>query len=168
MTNSTSFEGYEVNVEPVLAIQIASRSSNDPAEISKAMSAAFGTLQEFADRKGIRVAGPPRAIYTGYSPEGMDFVVAVPVATAPEASALEGPVTVGELPGGRALRFEHRGPYQALANTYNAITGWMMETGRMESEMDWDRYMPMWEEYLTDPESTPEEELLTHIFLPVA
>jgi effector-binding domain-containing protein len=38
----------------------------------------------------------------------------------------------------------------------------------MNSEADWTRYMPMWEEYLNDPHTTSEAELVTHIYLPVA
>jgi len=37
----------------------------------------------------------------------------------------------------------------------------------MQSEADWARYTPMWEEYRNDPETTPEAELLTYIYLPV-
>ena len=36
----------------------------------------------------------------------------------------------------------------------------------MRSEADWAKYMPMWEEYMNDPERTPAAELLTHIYLP--
>ena len=74
---------------------------------------------------------------------------------------------VDTLAGGKTLRFTHRGPYAGLMGTYGQITQFMLAKGRMESEADWARYMPMWEEYLNDPETTPEEELLTHIYLPV-
>ena len=39
--------------------------------------------------------------------------------------------------------------------------------GPLQCEADWARYMPMWEEYLNDPQTTPEAELLTYIYLPV-
>ncbi len=39
--------------------------------------------------------------------------------------------------------------------------------GLMQCEADWARYMPMWEEYLNDPQTTPEAELMTYIYLPV-
>ena len=44
----------------------------------------------------------------------------------------------------------------------------MRGKGLMESEADWMKYMPMWEEYLNDPATTPEAELVTHIYLPIA
>jgi AraC family transcriptional regulator len=43
----------------------------------------------------------------------------------------------------------------------------MIEKQWMKSEADWARYMPMWEEYLNDPDSTPAAELVTYIYLPV-
>ena len=71
-------------------------------------------------------------------------------------------------PTAKAYRFTHRGPYPDLAQTYRRITAFMKEKGWMESEADWSRYMPMWEEYLNDPETTPPAELLTYIYLAVA
>lgn len=43
----------------------------------------------------------------------------------------------------------------------------MQAKGLMESEADWVRYMPMWEAYRNDPETTAEAALLTDIYLPV-
>jgi hypothetical protein len=37
----------------------------------------------------------------------------------------------------------------------------------MQTEDDWLRYMPMWEEYVTDPDTTPAESLVTYIYLPL-
>jgi DNA gyrase inhibitor GyrI len=37
----------------------------------------------------------------------------------------------------------------------------------MQTEDDWMRYMPMWEVYLNDPQTPPETDLLTYIYLPV-
>jgi hypothetical protein len=38
----------------------------------------------------------------------------------------------------------------------------MIANGLMKSRLDWDRYMPMWEEYPTDPATTPPEQLVTY------
>ncbi len=168
MSERVPFAPVEVEVQSALAAQIPCRSSNDPSEIGRVMSEAFDALGAFARRYGLRFAGPPRSIYTGHGPEGSEFIVAVPVTAPPTQPVEEGSATVGEIPGGSALRFAHRGSYRQLITTYKRITEWMRETGRMESEADWEKYMPMWEEYLNDPESTPEDELLTHIYLPLS
>ena len=52
--------------------------------------------------------------------------------------------------------------------TYNRITALLKEKGLMESEADGSRYMPMWEEYINDPGTTPAADLVTYIYLPVS
>jgi len=165
MSIQEELEFCEVSVPPVLAVQVPGRSGSDPASISAGIGAAFGTLAEFIGRHGLTPAGPPRAIYTAYGPEGVSFTVVMPVAAGTTAAA-EPPVEVGSLAGGRAYRFTHRGPYRDLMQTYGRITAFLKATGRMESEADWARYMPMWEEYQNDPEKIPEVDLLTYIYLP--
>jgi len=157
----------QVTVASVLAVQYSTGCSMDPGEIATTMGKAFETLHQFAGIHALQFASPPRAIYTGYGAEGVDFTVAVPVAADSAVDAEESEITVGEIPGGQALRFIHEGPYPKLRETYEQITAWMKEQGMLESEADWAKYMPMWEEYINDPESTPEEELITHIYVPL-
>lgn len=160
----TALEPVEVDVPPTLALQL---DRECPVEqIGAAMEAGFGELMGFAGPHGVELSGPPRAIYTSHGPDGVGFTLAVPVA---ERLAQEpgGELRVDTLPGGRALRFTHTGPYPRLRATYDRITDWMVEQGRMESEADWERYMPMWEEYVSDPASTPAGELKTFVYLPL-
>ena len=157
----------QVTVAPVLAVQYSTGCGMDPGEIAATMGRAFEQLHQFAEMHALQFANPPRAIYTGYGAEGVDFTVAVPVAADSAVDAEESGITVGEIPGGQALRFVHEGPYPKLRDTYEQITAWMKEQGMLQSEADWAKYMPMWEEYMNDPQSTPEDELITNIYLPV-
>jgi effector-binding domain-containing protein len=43
----------------------------------------------------------------------------------------------------------------------------MQTQGLLKTEADWARFMPMWEEYLNDPETVPEAELVTYIYVPI-
>lgn len=168
MPDTASLEFTEVHVGPALAAQLSSRSAPDPASISAAMHSAFGALMGFVCAHQLQMNGQPRAIYTAYSPEGVEFTVALPVAAGPDPSSPDDSAFhVTGLPPCQALRFTHHGPYPELARTYNQITEFMKEKGWMQSEADWIRYMPMWEEYLNDPETTPPAELKTYIYLPV-
>ena len=155
----------EVTVPPVLAVQVPGRGGSDPASISSSIGAAFGTLSDFLGRHTLKPAGPPRVIYTDYGAEGVSFKVVMPLAGGSSAS-VEPPIEIGTLTGGETLRFTHRGSYRDLARTYGRITEFLKETGRMATEADWARYMPMWEEYINDPEKTPEADLVTRIYLP--
>jgi effector-binding domain-containing protein len=154
----------EVHVRPVLALQVDRECAME--DIGAATRSGFAELGEAAGRAGIPFAGPPRAIYTDHSPTFVRFTLAIPV---PESTPVDerGPVRVTTLAGGRALRFTHVGPYDGLAETYGRITEWLMAEGQMKSEADWARFMPMWEEYQGDPETTRPEDLVTHIHLPL-
>ena len=173
MAKPESLEHEEVEVPPALAAQFQTRCGPDPSEISAAMGPAFRTLKGFIEQHRLTPAPPPRAIYSAHGPEGTEFTVAMPIAppapaSAPATGAPEGgSASIGTLPGARALRFLHRGPYRDMTATYQKITQFMQERGMLQSEADWANYMPMWEEYMNDPRSTPEEELITNIYLPV-
>ena len=160
-------EPIEVEVTPTLAAQVDGQCGPGMEGLSAAMTTAFETLGAYLHQHEIAPVGPPRAVYTVSSPEGSRFIVGFPVAAPPAGEPEPGPVRVGELPGGKMLRFTHRGPYAQLAVTYGAITEWLKQRGMLASEADWDRYMPMWEEYPSDPGTTPPEELLTYIYIPV-
>ncbi len=167
MSDFDALEFTEVEVPPTLAAQMPGQSPTDPPAIAAAMGETFGQLMGFVGRHALRPAGPPRTIYTAYGAEGIKFTVVMPVAAPPATPVRSGPGSVGSLSGGKALRFTHRGPYANLMVTYGQITEFLKAKGLMQCEADWARYMPMWEEYLNDPRTTPESKLLTHIYLPV-
>jgi hypothetical protein len=66
-------------------------------------------------------------------------------------------VRAGHSPAGRAVRVVHRGPYERMGPTYEKLAAWIaahaMEEGRVS-----------WEQYMSDPGETPEDELITHIY----
>lgn len=167
MSKSTSLEPVEVLVEPVFAIQSEHSCSTDPNEIGAAMGAAFGAIHGFAAAHHLSFTGPPRAIYHEYGGGQTRFTVAIPIGAPPDQVQGEHACDVGTIPGGRTLRFTHTGSYSELKKTYDAITEWMKDEGLIHTEADWRKYSPMWEEYMNDPESTPESELLTYIYVPL-
>ncbi len=166
--NTTSLvEPLEVDVQPALAVTLPSHSSTAPDRLGRTIGAAFGALQAFVEGNYLTPSGPPRAIYKSFDSREMQFVVAVPVETPSGFLDGEADIAVRELPGGKWLRFTHRGPYVNLRTTYEGISSWMAGAGLLESEGAWVRYMPLWEEYLNDPDTTPPEELITHIYIPL-
>lgn len=160
-------EPSEVDVEPTLAVQVDGACGPGMEGLGEAMGRAFGTLEGYMQAHGLTPTGSPRAIYTVSSPEGSRFVVAFPIAAPPAGKLEPGPVRVGELSGGKALCFAYYGPYSGLSAMYAAISEWLKQEGMIASERDWERFMPMWEEYVGDPSVTPPEDLLTCIYLPL-
>lgn len=144
----------------------------DLRAMSAVVGAGFGALAEAMARRGLRASGPPRCIYTGMDETGTRFTLVLPVEEPPDGlrdpgvGAGPGEVRLGEVSGARSLRFLHRGPYDRMTATYDAVTRWMREHGLIREDADWARYMPMWEEYVDDPDRTPPDELRTWIHVP--
>lgn len=160
---TTQLESMEVTVPQALLVQLDGATSNT-ADVGPAISAAFETLFGAVSKAGLAPSGPPRAIYTAWGPNETRFTVAVPIARAPEAPIAGEGITVAAVPERVALRFVHHGPYRELHSTYSLIEAWLRERGGIKTSADWVRYAPMWEEYMNDPTTTPESDLVTRIY----
>jgi effector-binding domain-containing protein len=115
----------------------------------------YGALQ----KQGIKAAGPAMTIYTSTDDTGFEYQAGVPVAEEPKGPLPEGLAT-GKSPEGRALKFVHRGSYDAMDSTYEAITNHLDEK-RLEAR---DLFV---EYYVTDPLTTPEDNLVIEVYVPV-
>jgi effector-binding domain-containing protein len=158
----TQMESKEVLVPSTLVAEIAGVTAM-PADLGAAIGKAFGRLYAAMGRAGLMPSGPPRAIYTAWGPDEVQFTVVVPIDSEP-AIPLEEGVTTTTLPERVALRFVHRGAYRDIRATYDQIESWLRERGGIKTPADWAHYSPMWEEYMNDPATTPESELVTNIF----
>jgi len=58
------------------------------------------------------------------------------------------------------LKVVHRGPYQGLWDTHAKIDAYVAAHGLEKVDR-------IWEVWVSDPGETPEEELVTHIFVPI-
>ena len=120
---------------------------------------AFKSLYAFLDKQGIKRAGPAMTIYTQADDTGFSFQAAVPVAEPPKDRPT-GDIAVGQSPAGKAYKFVHRGSYDSMDNTYEAITNFLDER-RLEAQ---DLFV---EEYVTDPVTTPDDKLVVNVYVPV-
>ena len=120
---------------------------------------AFKTLHSYLDKEGIAPSGPAMTIYTQTDETGFQFEAAYPVAKAP-ANPPKGDIAAGQAPSGKALEFVHRGSYDGMDSTYEAITNYLDEK-HLESE---DMFI---EEYVTDPLKTPEDKLVVNVYVPL-
>jgi effector-binding domain-containing protein len=119
----------------------------------------FKKIQDALEKQGIKPAGPPMTIYTATDDTGFEFEAGVPVAEAPKGPLPEG-LAVQKSPAGRALKFIHRGSYDAMDSTYEAITNHFDEK-RLEAK---DLFI---EYYVTDPLTTQEDNLVIEVYVPV-
>jgi effector-binding domain-containing protein len=98
-------------------------------------------------------------IYTATDDTGFEYMAGYPVAAEPKGP-LPPDVSVGKSPEGRALKFVHRGSYDAMDATYEAITN-HLEEKKLEAR---DLFM---EQYVTSPLTTPEDSLVIEVYVPV-
>jgi effector-binding domain-containing protein len=120
---------------------------------------AFKQLNTFLERQGLKANGPYMTIYTSTDDTGFAFQAAIPLAEEPQ-NPPRGDIAVGKSPAGRALKFVHRGSYDSMDTTYEAITNHLDEK-RLEAR---DLFI---EEYATDPVNTPEDQLVITVYVPI-
>jgi effector-binding domain-containing protein len=120
---------------------------------------AFKSLHEYLDKQALQPSGPAITIYTQTDDSGFSFEAALPVAQAPKDPP-KGDIAVGAAPAGKALKFVHRGSYDAMDTTYEAITNYL-DDKQLEAK---DLFI---EEYATDPVKTEPGKLVVNVFVPV-
>ncbi len=101
----------------------------------------------------------PMTIFTATDDHGFDYQAAIPLAQPPKDPP-HGEIAAGQSPEGRALKFVHRGSYEAMDDTYEAITNYLDEK-RLESK---DMLI---EQYVTDPASADEKNLVVNVLVPI-
>ncbi|MGY0570748.1 GyrI-like domain-containing protein [Bradyrhizobium sp. RDM12] len=119
---------------------------------------AFKALNALLDKQGIKHAGNSMIVYTSTDDTGFTFLAEIPVEQDPKN--LPKDMSIGKSPEGKALKFVHRGSYDNMDNTYEAITN-HLDDKKLEAK---DTFI---EEYLTDPLKTAEDKLVINVFVPL-
>jgi effector-binding domain-containing protein len=120
---------------------------------------AFKSVSAALDKQGIKPDGALMAIYTATDETGFQFWAAAPVAQAP-AEPLGGDIKVGTSPIGKALKFVHRGSYESMDITYEAITNYLDDRFLDAQDL-------FIEQYMKDPVTTPEDDLVIEVYVPL-
>ncbi len=131
------------------------------SDISDSMGAAFPEVFNAVTESKAQINGMPFSIY-----HNMDIVkktcmytAAIPVAESVDAGH---GVQCSDRPACKALKVVHTGPYRHLGN------GWSTGMSDMRhAKLKMDKANPPFELYVNDPEDTPEESLVTEIYMPV-
>jgi effector-binding domain-containing protein len=119
-------ETVKVPVLPVLARTAQASWDNGYAAIRKTIA----ELRTEATRAGLEPKGRPLIVYIENSDQQFRFDALLPLASAPAVTAkLSNGFRFGHNPGGKAMKFEHRGAYAEIESTYEAITAYLDEKG---------------------------------------
>ncbi len=147
----------EVAAQPAYAIA-GLQAGVDSASSSAVMGAAYGEIVALAQGNGVKLAGPPYALIRGHGNGKWQFDAGIPVDRndAPASGRVSATMTYA----GRAGEFRHVGSYDSIATTHARAEAWLATRGLQEAG-------PRREIYVSDPVSTPVDELVTLISIPV-
>ncbi|MCK1744703.1 GyrI-like domain-containing protein [Bradyrhizobium sp. 139] len=148
--------GLETTLEPKKVVMVKGTANWDSA--FDTLIDAFKALNALLDKQGIKPAGNSMIVYTSTDDTGFTFLAEIPVEQDPKN--LPKDISVGKSPEGKALKFVHRGSYDNMDNTYEAITN-HLDDKKLEAK---DTFV---EEYLTDPLKTAEDKLVINVFVPL-
>jgi len=115
------------------------------------------TVKAYVNKEGLKIDGEPMTIFTSTDDTGFQLQAAIPIVEPPK-SPPSGTVAVGTSPEGHALKFVHRGSYDGLDNTYEAITNYLDER-KLEAK---DMFI---EQYVTDPSTANEDHLVVNVYV---
>lgn len=148
--------GEPFTLEPKKVVMLKGTANWDSA--FDALIEAFKQLTALLDKDGVKAAGNPMIVYTSTDDTGFTFIAEIPVDQ--DVKNLGKNMSMGNSPDGKALKFVHRGSYDNMDNTYEAITN-HLDDKKLEAK---DTFI---EEYITDPLKTAEDKLVINVYVPL-
>ena len=148
--------GEPFTLEPKKVVMLKGTANWDSA--FDALIEAFKQLTAQLGKENVKPSGNPMIVYTSTDDTGFTFLAQIPVEQDPKNLTKD--MSIGKSPEGKALKFVHRGSYDNMDNTYEAITNHLDEK-KLEAK---DTFI---EEYITDPLKTAEDKLVINVYVPL-
>ena len=148
--------GEQIMLAPKTVIAIKGTANWDTA--FETLVTSLKTLTAALEKGGGKQAGNSMIVYTSTDDTGFTYLAEIPVDQEPKD--LPKTITVAKSPEGKALKFVHRGSYENMDNTYDAITN-HLDDKKLEAK---DTFI---EEYVTDPLKTPDDKLVIDVYVPL-
>ncbi len=148
--------GEQITLEPKTVVVLKGNANWDSA--FDTLIDSFKSLSALLDKQGIKASGNAMIVYTSTDDTGFTYLAEIPVDQEPKN--LTKAMSMGKSPDGKALKFVHRGSYDNMDNTYEAITN-HLDDKKLEAK---DTFI---EEYLTDPLKTAEDKLVINVYVPL-
>jgi effector-binding domain-containing protein len=125
----------------------------------KAITGALTQIQSEMNKAGLAASGHPFTVFVETDDAGFRYEAMIPLDKAPEGkSELTSDIKIGASPSGKAMKFQHRGPYDDIDATYEAITAYLDEKNIEAQNL-------FIEEYLTDPKTPDDASLEVDIYV---
>jgi effector-binding domain-containing protein len=148
--------GEEITLTPKTVVVMRGNANWDSA--FDTLIDSFKALSALLDKQAIKPAGNSMIIYTATDDTGFTYLAEIPVEQEPKNLGKD--MSIGKSPEGKALKFVHRGSYDNMDNTYEAITN-HLDDKKLEAK---DTFI---EEYITDPLKTAEDKLVINVYVPL-
>ena len=148
--------GDEITLTAKTAVVLKGSAKWDSA--FETLTDSFKKIVSLLDKQGIKPSGNSMIVYTSTDDDGFTYLAEIPVDQEPKN--LPKDISIGKTPDGKALKFVHRGSYDNMDNTYEAITN-HLDDKKLEAK---DTFI---EEYITDPLKTAEDKLVINVYVPL-
>jgi effector-binding domain-containing protein len=148
--------GEQITLAPKTVVIMKGKANWDSA--FDTLIDSFKSLSALLDKQGIKPAGNSMIVYTSTDDTGFTYLAEIPVDQDPKNLTKD--MSIGKSPEGNALKFVHRGSYDNMDNTYEAITN-HLDDKKLEAK---DTFI---EEYITDPLKTAEDKLVINVYVPL-
>src|ERR1700720_3493115 len=148
--------GEQITLEPKTVVVLKGNANWDSA--FDTLIDSFKSLSALLDKQGIKASGNAMIVYTSTDDTGFTYLAEIPVDQEPKN--LTKAMSMSKSPDGKALKFVHRGSYDNMDNTYEAITN-HLDDKKLEAK---DTFI---EEYITDPLKTAEDKLVINVYVPL-
>jgi effector-binding domain-containing protein len=148
--------GEQITLTPKTVVVLKGAANWDSA--FDTLLESFKSLSALLDKQGIKPSGNSMIVYTSTDDAGFTYLAEIPVDQDPKN--LTKAMSMGKSPDGKALKFVHRGSYDNMDNTYEAITN-HLDDKKLEAK---DTFI---EEYITDPLKTAEDNLVINVYVPL-
>src|SRR5438445_3798064 len=148
--------GDQISLEPKKVLVVKGTANWDSA--FDTLIESFKALSALLEKQAIKPAGNSMIVYTSTDDTGFTYLAEIPVEQDPKNLTKD--MSIGKSPDGKALKFVHRGSYDNMDNTYEAITN-HLDDKKLEAK---DTFI---EEYITDPLKTAEDKLVINVYVPL-
>ncbi|MCB1540886.1 MAG: GyrI-like domain-containing protein [Rhodoblastus sp.] len=146
---------FEIKARPAVAVSGAAKWEDG----YKAITAALGKARAAVLKANLKEGGRPIVAFVDTDDDNFKFQAMIPL-DAPVAGGVDlgADAKPAETPAGRAIKFQHRGAYDDVDSTYEAITAFLDEKGYIAQNI-------FVEEYLNDPKGADDSALEMAIYV---
>ena len=125
----------------------------------RTLAEAIDKLRAEMGKAGLEMVGNPFVVFVDTDDKGFRFEAMAPLAALPEpAPSLQNGLRIATSPAGKTMKFEHRGSYDEIDTTYEAITAYLDEKGLEAQNL-------FLEEYLNLPKTSEEDGARVDIYV---